>query len=219
MGEHKTEAISEAQFELDLSIINIKGPFPELVDEPEKAFPKNFEQMLEASELVLDFLYHPDLSDHLSILCKAKDIPLIASGRRVIGAECPATCCTLARNKRFGKYGELFGAPELIVTLDETEKLSSVRAKRQASCGATLKAAQKIVGFSPKDALQKYGLEVQFFCKAKTKPGLFLKNPIHVAAEIHTAALELALDSTIKKAVIKTPGQDWNQPGGGKENV
>jgi hypothetical protein len=45
------------------------------------------------------------------------------------------------------------------------------------------------------EALTRFGLEVQFFCSAD--PGswdpMYDKSPVHMAADVHTAALKIGL--------------------------
>ena len=65
---------------------NIVEPLPEIVDEPEEYIPEDF-----SGDLVLDFLKHPDLSSHLAELCREKNIPVIASGKKHPGAMTPFT--------------------------------------------------------------------------------------------------------------------------------
>jgi hypothetical protein len=51
-----------------------------------------------------------------------------------------------------------------------------------------------------KEALTRFGLEVQFFCTADPSnwDPLWGKSPVHVAADIHSAALKAALKRTGK---------------------
>ena len=67
--------------------------------------------------------------------------------------------------------------------------------KRGAPCGATWQAAEKIKEMPVKEALTRFGLEVQFFCTADPSnwDPLWGKSPVHVAADIHSAALKAAL--------------------------
>ncbi len=50
-------------------------------------------------------------------------------------------------------------------------------------------------------ALTRFGLEVQFFCTADPAAWdpLWGKSPVHVAADIHAAALKVALKESHKK--------------------
>jgi hypothetical protein len=52
-----------------------------------------------------------------------------------------------------------------------------------------------------KEVLTRFGLEVQFFCTADPASWdpLWGKSPVHVAAEIHSAALKVALKKNRKK--------------------
>ena len=54
---------------------NIQENLPEIVDDPERYIPDDFN-----ADLVLDFLKHPDLSSYLALVCNRKSIPVIASG-------------------------------------------------------------------------------------------------------------------------------------------
>lgn len=86
-GEKKYQGIK--QHGTGLEIIrryNIEESLPDFVDEPEQFIPEDFE-----ADLVLDFLKHPDLSSHLSQVCKKKKIPVIASGKKHADALTPFT--------------------------------------------------------------------------------------------------------------------------------
>jgi len=77
-GEKKIQGITEHGIGLEISRrYNIEVRLPEIVDDPEKYIPENFN-----ADLVLDFLKHPDLSSHLALVCKKKNIPVIASGKK-----------------------------------------------------------------------------------------------------------------------------------------
>lgn len=73
--------------------------------------------------------------------------------------------------------------------------ISAVTVIRGAPCGATWEAARRIKGIPLEDAMTRFGLEVQFFCTADPAgwDPLWGKSPVHVAADIHTAALKIAL--------------------------
>ncbi len=70
-----------------------------------------------------------------------------------------------------------------------------------APCGATWNAAEKIKNMPIEKALTRFGLEVQFFCTADPASWdpLRGKSPVHIAADIHAAALKKIL----KKNKIK----------------
>ena len=71
-GEKKIQGISRHGAGLDIiKRYNIEEPLPEIVDNPEDFIPEDFR-----SDLVLDFLQHPDLSDHLVKVCQKKKIPV-----------------------------------------------------------------------------------------------------------------------------------------------
>ena len=85
-----------------------------------------------------------------------------------------------------------------MVTDVNKDIIANIKVLRGAPCGATWNAAKKIKNMPIKKALTRFGLEVQFFCTAD--PGswdpLWGKSPVHVAANIHTAALKLKLKET-----------------------
>jgi hypothetical protein len=56
------------------------------VDDPELYIPEDF-----SADLVLDFLKHPDLSSYLVQVCRKKNIPVVASGKKHAGAMTPFT--------------------------------------------------------------------------------------------------------------------------------
>ena len=192
LGDSKVEAVAELRPDLELHVINLERPFEVLIDDPEAHFPDDLEDWLDWAELVLDHLYHPDLSDHLVRRCGAHQVPVIAAGRRIPGADTPTTCCTLTRRSRFGPYGESFGAPEFEAEI-AAGKITRLNVLRGAPCGATWKAAQDVTGLEISEALHRIGLVTQFHCLAKANPNIFLTNPLHVAGDVHIAALRKAL--------------------------
>lgn len=86
-GDKKIQGISEHGSGLVISKrFNIEENLPEIVDNPEDYIPDNFD-----ADLVLDFLKHPDLSSYLAQVCKRKNIPVIASGKKHADAMTPFT--------------------------------------------------------------------------------------------------------------------------------
>lgn len=178
-------------------IIDIDQPLPEFIDDPAEYLPVEFQ-----ADLVLSFLKHPDLIDHLARLCKEKNIPLIASGKKNQLAITPFTCCGLGRQQGLGNYGEQFGFPELAIKLDKNQTIIEATIVRGASCGATWEALQKIVGKPLAKALVDYAREVQYLCQAD--PSAFDpisgKSAVHYAGHVHSAALKKAAEMAKKEA-------------------
>jgi hypothetical protein len=86
-GEKKIQGITEHGRGLVISRrYNIQESLPEIVDDPENYIPEDF-----SADLVLDFLKHPDLSAYLAGLCRKKNIPVIASGKKHADAITPFT--------------------------------------------------------------------------------------------------------------------------------
>lgn len=74
-------------------------------------------------------------------------------------------------------------------------KLARIEVRRGAPCGATWEAGFHIEGLPEKEALERIGLEVQFFCAADPSgwDPISGKSPVHLAGELHMAALRRAL--------------------------
>jgi hypothetical protein len=194
-GESKTRGIrayGEGIFEL--KVVSIDCPIPAIVDDSSEYLLSDFQ-----ADLILDYLKHPDLSHDLAVMCKNRGIPVIASGKkyRVEGAFTPMICCALSRHSRLGKYGDRFGAPEFAVEI-EGERIRKVTVLRGAPCGATWEAAARMTGAPVKDAPVRMGLEVQFFCTADPSgwDPMYGKSPVHLAGDIHRAALQKAIESS-----------------------
>lgn len=199
MGAGKVKAIGEHAPDVELRIIDVNGPFPPIVDHPEDHFPPETDELLAWADLVVDHLYHADLTGYLLDRAEKAGKEVIASGRKVQRALTPTTCCTLGRMERLGSYGEHFGAPEFEVTLADDGTVASVEVLRGAPCGATWKAAQSVVGMAAAEAVPRIGLETQFHCYAKANPNVFLTNPLHVAGDVHAAALEKAISRASRR--------------------
>lgn len=189
-GEAKIEGIRRHGTELVISrVFDLPDRLPEFIDDPTAYFPDVFH-----GDLVISFLRHPDLLDYLAERCAAQNIPLIASGRKNSRAITPATCCSLGRLPGLGRYGELFGLPEYEVSLIEG-KIADLRVRRGASCGASWRVRDRLLGLPAEAALSSIAREVQYLCCAD--PSAFDpisgKSALHIAGKVHAAALEKAL--------------------------
>ena len=193
-GSGKTKIKGINQFgdrRFHIQIYDIEADLPPVLDDSSGFLPETIE-----ADLVLDYLRHHDLSEDLSRLCEKLGIPLVSSGKKLQcgNAICPPTCCTLADYKELEDYGKLFGAPRIRVDLDQ-DRIAKIQVLRGAPCGATWLAAQKVRGLPLSAAMTRFGLEVQFFCSANPAgwDPIYGKSPVHVAADIHTAALKTCL--------------------------
>lgn len=173
------------------TVFDITAPLPPFIDSPEEFITTDF-----TGDLVLSFLKHPDLLDYLAGLCLAKQIPLIASGKKCENAITPFTCCGLVRMQGLGAYGEQFGFPELHIE-GVGGRIGRIEVLRGASCGATWLAAERVIGLSVEEALTTYPREVQYLCVAD--PSAFDpisgKSSVHYAGHVHAAALKKATRS------------------------
>ena len=202
-GESKVKGIRQyGGRRFDITLITIDEDLPPVVDDASPYLPKTI-----AADLVLDFLTHPDLSHDLALLCRKLDIPIVASGKKttVPGTHTPPVCCALARHEELGRYSHCFGAPEFDVTITDG-RISDIVVRRGAPCGATWEAAAGMLGTLAHEAPVRMGLDTQFFCTADPSnwDPLWGKSPVHLAADLHRAALTAAL----KKALGDSKGTD-----------
>ena len=192
-GEQKIEGLRQYGGDLfDLEVINIDEPLPPVLDDCSAYLPDDL-----SCDLVLDFLRHSDLSTDLAALCTRKEIPVIASGRKLPGSGVitPPTCCGLPKVAGLGNYGEHFGAPEFEVEIEDG-KIVDVKVVRGAPCGASWLAVKGLIGHPVEDAARKLGLETQFFCSANPAgwDPIYGKSPVHFAGKIHSKELAKAID-------------------------
>ncbi|MBU0910368.1 MAG: DUF166 domain-containing protein, partial [Proteobacteria bacterium] len=124
-GEVKINGIRQYGSGLIISkVFDLPAQLPDFIDNPEEYFREDF-----TTDLVLSFLKHPDLLDHLARLCREKNIPLIASGSKNEAAITPFTCCSLGRLPGLGQYGAQFGIPEYEVEVREN-KICRIEVRR-----------------------------------------------------------------------------------------
>ena len=191
-GESKVKGIRRyGKNRFDITLITIDQPLPPVVDDTAEYLPTAID-----ADLVLDFLKHPDLSHDLALLCRRRSIPIVASGKKttVAGAHTPPVCCALARHPELGPYSQCFGSPEFDVSVKDG-KIERVSVRRGAPCGATWEAANRMKGCSIEEAPVRMGLDTQFFCTADPSnwDPIWGKSPVHLAADLHSAALTVAL--------------------------
>jgi len=191
-GESKVKGIQRyGKGQFDITLVTIDQPLPPVVDDASEYLPDTI-----AADLVLDFLKHPDLSHDLALMCQRMGIPIVASGKKttVDGTHTPPVCCALARHRELGPYSRCFGTPEFDVTVRDG-KISEVTVRRGAPCGATWEAARRMKGRRVEEAPVRMGLDTQFFCTADPSnwDPIWGKSPVHLAADLHRAALVAAL--------------------------
>ena len=77
-GKNKIQGIIRYGENLfDLKIMSIDNPMPPVIDDSIKYLPNNIK-----TDLVLDYLTHPDLSHDLGVMCVSKKIPIVATGKK-----------------------------------------------------------------------------------------------------------------------------------------
>ncbi len=195
-GEAKVRGIGQYGGQgFDLELIPVTGALPEFVEDPEKHLPKKIR-----ADLVLDYLKHPDLSLELAHICRRNNVPVVASGKkwRLHGVMSPPTCCALPEDPGLGRYGQCFGTPKFELTL-KGGAIEQCRVLRGAPCGATWQAAEQMSGVPVADACRSMGLISQFHCVADSAAWdpISGKSPVHIAAELHEAAMRKALKNSL----------------------
>ena len=79
-GEQKIAGLKKYGRDLfELNVFNIDELLPPVLDNTSIYLPQDI-----SCDLVLDFLRHNDLSEDLAALCAKKDIPVIASGKKIV---------------------------------------------------------------------------------------------------------------------------------------
>jgi hypothetical protein len=128
---------------------------------------------------------------------------LIASGKTHDDAwsHTPPVCCALPKSAACGRYGNLFGYPEYSVRLKDG-KIEDIQVVRGAPCGATWKTLGELIGMEAHEAAIALGLKTQFYCTANPAgwDPIGGKSPVHLAGDVHCAALKLALYKAEKEA-------------------
>ena len=74
-------------------------------------------------------------------------------------------------------------------------RISDIKVKKGAPCGATWDAASRIENLPVEEALIRIGLDVQYYCTADPAgwDPVHGKSPVHLAGKIHQKALAAAL--------------------------
>jgi hypothetical protein len=88
-GKSKVDGINKfGDSQFIVTTYDIDDALPPFLDDTSQYLPETIE-----ADIVMDFLKHRDLSDDLSVMCQELEIPLIASGKKIITGEaiCPPT--------------------------------------------------------------------------------------------------------------------------------
>jgi len=189
-GEHKIEGVrSYGEGVTITEVFSIDAFLPDFIEDPEEIIKDDF-----SADLVLNFLKHPDLVEHLIALCEQKGIPIVSAGKKGAGFT-PFTCCGLGKNETLGIYGDKFGLPEYKVVL-QGDVIKDIKVIRGAPCGATWDALQEYIGCQVDDVLVRLPRQVQYFCSADPSgfDPVSGKSPVHFAGYVHIAALKKAIE-------------------------
>ena len=189
-GESKIEGVHRYGEEITIKkIITIDQFLPDFIEEPEEYISDDF-----SADLVLNYLKHPDLVDHLIRICEQKNIVVVSAGKKG-GGFTPFTCCGLGRNSQLGLYGEKFGIPEYNVIVSDG-KIVEITVVRGAPCGATWDGLKDYIDCTVEDVLVRLPRQVQYFCSADPSgfDPVSGKSPVHYAGYVHIAALKKAIE-------------------------
>jgi len=192
-GEMKIEGVRQYGAGITITkTVNVDDFLPDFIENPEDFIDNDF-----SADLVLNFLKHPDLVDHLMRLCEKKGVELVSPGKKGSGFT-PFTCCGLGRNKKLGVYGENFGIPEYEVKVNGNV-INDIQVIRGAPCGATWDALKDYIGCTVEDVMVRLPRQVQYFCVADPSgfDPVTGKSPVHYAGYVHIAALIKAIDKAL----------------------
>ncbi len=193
-GELKIEGVQRYGSGITIrEMITIDQFLPDFIEEPEDYIVDDF-----SADLVLNYLKHPDLVDHLIRICEQKNIVVISPGKKG-GGFTPFTCCGLGRNNQLGLYGEKFGIPEYKVSVRDG-KIVEIKVVRGAPCGATWDGLKDYLGCTVDDVLVRLPRQVQYFCSADPSgfDPVSGKSPVHYAGYVHIAALKKAIEEAVR---------------------
>ncbi len=194
-GELKVEGVRRYGQGITVTkTVNVDAYLPDFIEDPEEFIDEDF-----SADLVLNFLKHPDLVEHLMRLCEKKGIELVSAGKKGSGFT-PFTCCGLGKSKKLGVYGESFGLPEYEVIVNDN-LITDIKVIRGAPCGATWDALHEYVGSTVEDVMVRLPRQVQYFCVADPSgfDPITGKSPVHYAGYVHIAALTKAIDKALRK--------------------
>jgi hypothetical protein len=91
-------------------------------------------------------------------------------------------------------------------------KFVDITVKRGAPCGATWDAIRRVLNMEVKEGIIRMGIEAQFFCTADPAgwDPIYAKSPVHLAGQIHAAALKKAVEAQLPvygSETLKVPHQ------------
>ena len=175
--------------------------FMEEVDIPDEAIKK-----LQAADLIISYILHPDLVLEMVDQLHEKVGWIIIGAWRGEGfkksleeyenVNCPENMCDLEENGDpfFDEFVSKFGKPIVQIELDGN-RVSDVRVVRSAPCGSTFFVAQEMVGEEVNNLPIKAGLKVQHYPCRASKLRLFIDEcKKEIAANFHRDAFEDALE-------------------------
>lgn len=190
--------------EFDCDFVELEPPesnFMEEVDIPDEAIKK-----LQAADLIISYILHPDLVLEMVDQLHEKAGWIIIGAWRGEGfkksleeyenVNCPENMCDLEENGDpfFDEFVSKFGKPIVQIELDGN-RVSDVRVVRSAPCGSTFFVAQEMIGEEVNNLPIKAGLKVQHYPCRASKLRLFIDEcKKEIAANFHRDAFEDALE-------------------------
>ncbi len=175
-----------------IDVISLEPPYIDFIDSPEDFIG---DVPVNNVNICLNFVLQPDVSQYLTDIYRRRNVPVVASGQRIIGAFTPFTCCGLGEHSSLGIYAKRFGIPKIEVSLGGDGRIEDIKVIKGAPCGLTWQKAEMLIGMSPDEAIPLYGRLIQYDCVAP--PSSFDpitgKSRLHYAADVHINALKQAI--------------------------
>jgi hypothetical protein len=203
-GPYGDRAYDTICTEFDCDFVELEPPesnFMEEVDIPDEAIKK-----LQAADLIISYILHPDLVLEMVDQLHEKVGWIIIGAWRGEGfkksleeyenVNCPENMCDLEENGDpfFDEFVSKFGKPIVQIELDGN-RVSDVRVVRSAPCGSTFFVAQEMIGEEVNNLPIKAGLKVQHYPCRASKLRLFIDEcKKEIAANFHRDAFEDALE-------------------------
>jgi len=203
-GPYGDRAYDTICTEFDCDFVELEPPesnFMEEVDIPDEAIKK-----LQAADLIISYILHPDLVLEMVDQLHEKAGWIIIGAWRGEGfkksleeyenVNCPENMCDLEENgdPLFDEFVSKFGKPIVQIELDGN-RVSDVRVVRSAPCGSTFFVAQEMIGEEVNNLPIKAGLKVQHYPCRASKLRLFIDEcKKEIAANFHRDAFEDALE-------------------------
>lgn len=200
-GERAYENIGK---EFDCKFIELEKPSSMFLDDVE--IPENVLRQLEAVDIIITYVIHPDLTLELVERFHNKVSWIIVGAWSGEGFKnqlechknviCPEIMCDIEKNGDpvFDKFASKFGIPKVEIKC-KNNKVAEIKVLRSSPCGSTFFVAEEMVGKDIKNLPIKAGLKLQHYPCRAPKMRLFADDECkkEMAAKFHKDAFEEAM--------------------------